>query len=309
MATLRQLEYFVTIVDEGSFTRAAAALNVTQPGLSHQFQALEKELGGRLVERLPRGVRLTAAGRAMLPSARAALAEVRRATTAARRATGVASGELQLATLYSISFGVLPRVLAVWRSHHPDLRITLFEYERMDDLAAAMEAGKADVAIGPEPPDWRGAVRPLGVEEFLLVASADDPLAASATGPSVPLAELAERDWVHFTPPSGLADILDQACAGAGFRPRVALRTQQASFAANFADAGMGIALIPANNISRDFGGRLFRPDPPVRRTLSAYAHGSPDSVTSAFLDLVAAECELTPPHVRDRLPHPPSAA
>ena len=78
MATLRQLEYFVAIVDEGSFTRAAALLHVTQPGLSHQFQALEKEAGGRLVERLPRGVRLTAAGRAMLPAARATLAASRR---------------------------------------------------------------------------------------------------------------------------------------------------------------------------------------------------------------------------------------
>ncbi|MGW2788041.1 helix-turn-helix domain-containing protein [Streptomyces populi] len=67
MATLRQLEYLVVIVDEGSFTRAAEALNVTQPGLSHQFQALEREVGGPLLERLPRGVRLTPAGRSMLP--------------------------------------------------------------------------------------------------------------------------------------------------------------------------------------------------------------------------------------------------
>src|SRR5947208_3579174 len=64
--TLRQLEYFVAVVDEGSFTRAAEILHVTQPGLSHQFQALERELGGPLLERLPRKVRLTPAGRAML---------------------------------------------------------------------------------------------------------------------------------------------------------------------------------------------------------------------------------------------------
>ena len=58
MATLRQLEYLVAIVEEGSFTRAAERLNVTQPGLSHQFQALEQEAGGLLLERLPRDFHL-----------------------------------------------------------------------------------------------------------------------------------------------------------------------------------------------------------------------------------------------------------
>ncbi|WP_431775108.1 LysR family transcriptional regulator [Streptomyces cucumeris] len=299
MATLRQLEYFIAIADEGSFTRAATGLNITQPGLSHQFQALEKEVGGRLVERLPRGVRLTAAGRAMLPLARAAIADARRAMTAARRATGLASGDLQLATLYSISYGVLPKVLTVWRSRHPDMRITLFEHQHMNELAEAMGAGQADVAIGPPPPAWQGTVRYLGTEEFFLVTSADDPLVERVAGTSVRLADLAEREWVHFTPTSGLADVLDQACNAAGFRPRVAVRTQQAPFAANFAASGMGLSLVPGNNVPGDFTGRLFRPDPPIRRTLTAYTHSSPDSVTGAFLDLVAEECELIPAHVR----------
>ncbi|MEU8824708.1 LysR family transcriptional regulator [Streptomyces sp. NPDC048636] len=302
MATLRQLEYFIAIADEGSFTRAAAGLNITQPGLSHQFQALEKEVGGRLVERLPRGVRLTAAGRAMLPLARAAIADARRAMTAARRATGLASGDLQLATLYSISYGVLPKVLAAWRARHPDMRITLFEYQHMNDLAEAMSEGQADIAIGPPPAAWQGTVRYLGAEEFIVVASDDDRLVAEVSGSSVRLADLADREWVHFTPRSGLADVLDQACTASGFRPRVAVRTQQAPFAANFAASGMGLSLVPGSNIPGDFTGRLFRPDPPIRRTLTAYTHSSPDSVTGAFLDLVAEECELTPAHVRARI-------
>ncbi|MER6463809.1 LysR family transcriptional regulator [Streptomyces sp. NPDC001288] len=307
MATLRQLEYLVALVDEGSFTRAAASLNVTQPGLSHQFQALEREAGGRLVERLPRGVRLTAAGRAMLPPARAALADVRRAMTAARRAAGVDSGELQLATLYSISYGILPRVLAAWRVRHPDMRVTLFEHQHTDSLAEAMSAGQADVAIGPAPPNWQGTVRHLGTEEFVVVTAADDAL-TPAVGTGVRLADLAGREWVHFTAGSGLADVLDEACAGSGFRPRVAVRTQQAPFAANFAASGMGLSLVPANNVPGDFTGRVVRPDPPVRRTLTAYTHGSPDALTGAFLDLLAQECTLVPAHVREQLGAPPSA-
>src|SRR5580704_9820869 len=105
--SLRQLEYFVEVVDQGSFTTAAAQLHVTQPGLSHQIQALERDLGGPLLERLPRSVRLTPAGRVALPHARASLAHADRARSAARMASGVSSGELHIATLFSISVGIL----------------------------------------------------------------------------------------------------------------------------------------------------------------------------------------------------------
>src|SRR5438045_8583220 len=130
--TLRQLEYFVAVVDEGSFTRAAEILHVTQPGLSHQFQALERELGGPLLERLPRGVRLTPAGRAMLPHARASITHAEIAASAARRASGAGTGELFLATLYSISVGVLPSALRHWRRDHPGLKIRLVELRHTD---------------------------------------------------------------------------------------------------------------------------------------------------------------------------------
>src|SRR3954447_4872501 len=105
MFSLRQLEYLVTVVDSGSFTRAAGLLHVTQPALSHQVRALESQVGGRLLERLPRAVRLTPTGRALLPHARAALADAERARTAARQAVGLECGELQLATIYSMSLG------------------------------------------------------------------------------------------------------------------------------------------------------------------------------------------------------------
>src|SRR6202023_2188240 len=123
--SLRQLEYFVTVVDEGSFTAAAARLHVTQPGLSAQIQALERQLRGPLLERLPRGVRLTPAGRTALPHARASLAHAERASTAAMRASGVDAGELHVGTLYSISVGVLPAALRTWRRKYPDVQVRL----------------------------------------------------------------------------------------------------------------------------------------------------------------------------------------
>src|SRR3954467_4211994 len=82
--TLRQMEYFLAVVDEGSFTRAAERLFVSQPALSHQGKALEQDLGGALLERRPQAVHLTPLGRAFLPHAAAAVRAAEHAGGAGR---------------------------------------------------------------------------------------------------------------------------------------------------------------------------------------------------------------------------------
>src|SRR5947208_16101449 len=104
---LRQLHYFLAIADEGSFTRASERLLVAQPSLSQQIKSLEQELGGPLLERLPKGVRLTAAGNAFLTEARAAVTHAGRARRDARSALGLLAGDLEVATVTSVAFGVL----------------------------------------------------------------------------------------------------------------------------------------------------------------------------------------------------------
>ncbi|WP_327682339.1 LysR family transcriptional regulator [Kitasatospora sp. NBC_00458] len=319
--TLRQFEYLVTVVDTGSFTRAAELLHVTQPALSHQVRALEKAVGGALLERLPRAVRPTPMGRAVLPHARAALADAERLRAAARSAAGLDGGELELATVYSVSLGILPPVLRTWRRAHPGVRIRLREYAHNEELRAAMAAGQADVAVGTPPADWEGPIRELGVEEFVLTlppedaedaeggggsAGVDGPDGADGAGRArcrrVPLAELADRDWVHYAPGNGLADVLDAACAEAGFRPRVAVRTEQTAAAPLLAAAGLGAALVPANIVPVGFDGLVRRPEPPVRRVLVAYTRTRPDPLTAAFVDLLARRACLLPPQVAELL-------
>jgi DNA-binding transcriptional LysR family regulator len=284
MASLRQLEYLVTVVDTGSFTRAAEQLHVTQPALSHQMRALEQGLGGPLLERLPRTVRLTPMGRAMLPHARAALADAERARCAARLASGTTAGELQVATVYSMSLGVLPPALRVWRRDRPGVDVRLIEFRHAVELRDAMAAGEADVALGPLPPDWPGPVRRLGVEEFVVVLPADGAAEDDKTG-VVDLATLADCAWVHYAPGNGLAELVDAACAAAGFRPRAAVRTEQTAAAPILAAAGLGPALVPANVLPARFDGRVLRPATPVRRTLGAYTRGAPDPLTTAFIE------------------------
>src|SRR5260221_10908520 len=92
----RPLRSFVAIAEAGSFTRAAARLGMEQPPLSQQLQALEREIGVRLFERLPRGVELTAAGATFLEDARAALAHVGASSERAPRVAHGVGGSLSV---------------------------------------------------------------------------------------------------------------------------------------------------------------------------------------------------------------------
>jgi DNA-binding transcriptional LysR family regulator len=107
---------------------------------------------------------------------------------------------------------------------------------------------------------------------------------------------------VYFTPPNGLADILDSVCAAAGFKPHAAVRTEQAPSALNLALEGLGITLIPGNVIPAHFEGLVLRPDPPVRRHLSVYTRVRPDPITAAFVTAITDETLATPPWIVDRL-------
>jgi DNA-binding transcriptional LysR family regulator len=294
--SLRQLEYFVAVVDEGSFTAAAGKLHVSQPGLSHQIQTLERLLGGPLLERLPRGIRLTPAGRVALPHARSSLAHAERAQASALRASGVDTGELHVGTLYSISVGILPAALRAWRLKFPDVQVRLVEFRRSSDLIAVMEAGGADVAVGPTPPGWTGPTTEIGVEQFVVVAAEGWNLPGD--GGTVRLRDLADQSWVHFTPPSGLADILDSAASKAGFEPRAAVKTEQAPSAVNLALAGLGVTLVPGNVLPADFGGVVRWPEPVVERSLSVYTRVGPDPITKAFVNAIADQTLVNPPHV-----------
>src|SRR5882672_2808531 len=106
---LRQLRYFVAVGEEQHYGRAAQRLRVAQPALSRQIQNLEEEIGFKLFERLPRGVRISAAGKLLLSDARRILQEVNDATTRAKRIASGQSGTLRIGFVESISWhGVVP---------------------------------------------------------------------------------------------------------------------------------------------------------------------------------------------------------
>jgi DNA-binding transcriptional LysR family regulator len=290
--TLRQFEYLIAVADEHSFTRAAERLLVSQPALSHQIKVLEDEVGGPLLDRLTRTVEPTALGGAFLPHAVAAVRSTDEAARAARAVGRIDGGELRVATLQSVAFGVIPPAIRVWRHEHPRVRVQIREYAHIDVLAAEMINGGADVAIGPLPAGWTGRHHTLGSEEFFLVLPYDD-VVLRAGHTSLDLRHLADRRWVLYTPDFGLTPIVNAACAQAGFTPRAAVRTHHTATAIELAAAGLGPALVPANVIGPDFLRCSVRPDPPIKRDLVAFTRQYVSPPASAFIGTLAEHVAL----------------
>jgi DNA-binding transcriptional LysR family regulator len=285
--SFRQMEYLLAVVDEGSFTRAAQRLSVSQPALSHQIRALERSVGHPLLERLPDTVRPTPMGRAYLPHAIAALHSVGEARHVGRPRGEVDRIGLRIAALYSIALGIIPPAILAWRRLYPDAHVELLEYGNSGDLANAMTLGGADVAVSAAPLHWDGPVRVLGREELVVVLAADDPAAADGRR-SMPLIELSKRPWVLYAPDNGLAAVVAQACSAAGFIARPAVHTHHTSTAVQLAAAGLGPGLVPRNMIEADFHGVLLDPDPPVHRELVAFTTTAEVPHISSFIDILA---------------------
>jgi DNA-binding transcriptional LysR family regulator len=285
---LRQLACFVAIVEEGSFTRAAGRVGITQPSLSQHVRSLEEELGGAVLERLPRGIALTPAGRILLPEARAALRPVERGRRGARAALALESGDLEIATVLSMAVGLLPRYIRLWHERHPDVGIRLQEFRHRSLLEDAVEQGVADFAIGPLPlRAWEGPLEQVSWEEFVVVAPPGDPLASRRR---VRLEELAEREWVLYHADHGLAGILEEVCRRAGFSPRGTVRTSQAEGAARLASAGIGPALVPDNIVLPGIEGSVLRLDPPMIREVAVYARTELSRTAAAFVEVLRSE-------------------
>jgi DNA-binding transcriptional LysR family regulator len=262
-------------------------LHVAQPSLSQQIKALEVEVGGALLERLPTGVRLTPAGRAFLAEARAATAHSDRAMREARQALGLQTGELEIAMIASIAYGILPPAFERWRTLHPATTLALREYTQRDALADAVRTGAGDVAVGPRPRDWSGPLISLGWERYVAVLPSSDPLAGRRT--PLALEALADRDWVLFAPEHGLSAAVRYACARAGFTPRPAVQTGQVAAAAHLAAAGLGVAILPDNVVPAGLAAHVRPLEPPVAGEFVAFARREWTPAAAAFVEVVRA--------------------
>ncbi len=144
---LRHLRYFVHVAEEQHYGRAAERLRVAQPALSRQIQDLEEEIGFKVFDRLPRGVKISAAGKSFLVDARRILHEVNEAAARAKRVASGQSGTLRVGFVESVSWhGVVPDSFREFRERQPDAELQLKPASSLEQTEA-VHSGRLDAGF------------------------------------------------------------------------------------------------------------------------------------------------------------------
>lgn len=237
---LAQVEAFVEAVRRGSITRAAAALEVTQPALSARLHALERELGAQLLARGRRGVTLTPAGRRFLPRASGALDTLRRGASDAR--AGEARGVLAVGLASDLALYLAPVALTRFGRRHPDVEVSVRSgHSRfVADLLRSEEIEVGLISQLVVLPDL--AARPLFTESVPVVVAKGHRLARRS---SVPIAVLAAEGLVVRDPGAFLRTLAVGFFAQAGTAPRVLMELDNTEACKRVVLSGMGAALLP----------------------------------------------------------------
>jgi DNA-binding transcriptional LysR family regulator len=282
MVSMRALECLVTIIEQGSLTKAAAVLHISQPALSHQIAAVERELGTPVIERLPRGIRPTAAGLAAAAEARIALAAAGRAVVAGRKAAAGTGGRIRIACAETMTAWVLLPVLRSWRRRFPDVELGLKEYTSADQMLEVLLRGETDITVGPRPTRTAEHIEVLGQEETVVVAAPGHRFAGLD---AVPLAELAAEPLVHYDPGNGFGRWVDEFAARRGVvLPPPTLRTGSPRTAAQLAVAGLGVAIVPSSALTPRPDGTIRSFDPPERRDVIVIVAAPHDELLQRFV-------------------------
>jgi DNA-binding transcriptional LysR family regulator len=281
MTTLRTLECLVALVDHGSVSAAAAALHMSQPALSHQIASLEKELGAPVAERLWRGVRITAAGRATAEEARLSLRAAEQAVQIGRRVGRAGAGCIRIACAETMTAWLLLPVLRHWRSRRPDVLLDLSEFTSADAVAECIETGSIDVAIGPRPAHTDAHVEVFGEEDVVVVAAAGHPFGEV---PAVSFDALVGEPFVHYDPTNGMAIWVDELAASHQIVLNPVLRTRSPRTAAQLAAAGMGTTIVPVSALPARPAGTVRRLRPTVKREIVAVVAAPSDTLVDQFL-------------------------
>ena len=261
---LRHLRYFVAVAEELHFHRAAQRLHISQPPLSQQIRALERELGVTLLSRNRRRVALTAAGEGFLDDARSILAAVERASERARRIARGSLGTLAIGFVGSAMFSPkLPQILREFRARHPDVELVLRELPTTVQLAA-LAAGELDVGVIRGPVDVTeldGQLELMTIQRERLVAAlpADHPLAARRR---LRPQDLRGESFVILTrrEAPGLYAGLAAAMGEAGGLPDDVLEVAEMQTIISLVAGGFGVSLVPASVGQVDRSGVTFRP-------------------------------------------------
>jgi DNA-binding transcriptional LysR family regulator len=259
---LRHLRYFIAVADELSFSRAAERLQIAQPPLSQQIQALEAELGVKLFDRKKRPLQLTLAGQAFLEEARMTLANLEQAIRKTQLINQGELGSLTIGFTSSMANDILPSILRTFRQRYPEINLILREANSGSQIQGLRDR-QTDIIFVYRTPALTEAndleMMLLSQQSLVAVLPHHHPLTTQST---VSLIDLADEEFIMPLRPvvTSVSEQIYALCAQAGFVPKVA---QEAIFMVTILGlvAGeMGISILPSSvqNLRRE--GVTYRP-------------------------------------------------
>jgi DNA-binding transcriptional LysR family regulator len=288
----RQLEHFIAVAEELSFTRAAARVNIVQSGLSMSIRALETELGTPLFLREGRAVRLSPAGEALLPEARRVLSALRDAREVIDEARGVLRGPLGIgfAQAYE-SPSPLAVLLGRFHREHPEVEIRVFQGAGRTGYEA-LRKGEIDVAIGGQAPDLPASIGriPLRRVPFRFVCA---PTCALAARDSISLEEAVTEPFIDLTSDWSARRLLDRTLADAGLARSTRCEVNEVWTLLELVAQGLGVAIIPEmfGAVPMDTRGVPLDPPMPDFELIAAFRGSTPENTAArAFLALLTRE-------------------
>ncbi|TDD89328.1 LysR family transcriptional regulator [Actinomadura darangshiensis] len=244
MLELRRLEVLAAAAREGSLAAGARKLGLTAGAASQAVAALEASTGVVLLTRLPRGVRPTPAGERLVAHAEAVLATLHRAEA---ELAGQNGQSIRIAAPPTAVYGLIPGVLTRLRATAPELEVTVLELEP-GPARAALRAGDCEVALVNHSallaPDLHGPWHTVHIRDEPVYAALPPghPLAARA---DVAVGELADDPWLTQPPMSPCQELIQHACAAAGFAPDITATCGDYRSILALVGAGTGVSLIP----------------------------------------------------------------
>lgn len=284
---LRHLRYFVAVAEEAHFGRAAKRLQIAQPPLSRQIQALEDEIGVFLFDRSRKRVELTAAGASLLESARRLFAQVDVAIRDAKRASAGESGRITIGYPSTLAYSGLPELLRTFRTQKPGVEISLRELPPQEQMNLLRD-GQLDIGFVRAPVEDGSLVSERVRREPLVVALPSDHRLTSRK--RIALKDLATENFVCFPRARGpgFFDQLMGIFQGAGFTPRIVQETPLLDLV-SFVAAGFGVAVVPASIRNLRRAGVAYRPivGSPTTDLLLVWKEERHDPLVSAFVEVV----------------------
>ncbi|MDK8179644.1 LysR substrate-binding domain-containing protein [Paenibacillus sp. UMB4589-SE434] len=287
---IRKLKYFIAVAEELHFNRAAERLNMTQPPLTQQIQALENELGVQLFERSRRHVQLTHAGVVFLEEARLILTQLERSIHATQLASQGITGHLNLAFVDSAAGGIMVDMLKVFRERYPQVQLSLREMTSTQQWQALQEGSIHVGFVRFIEPAKHIDCRTVANETLVAVLPEQHP---SAKSPILSISALAAYPFILFPRQLGTPfhDLIIGFCAQHNVYPHVIQEAIQMYTIVNLVAANLGVSIVPSSVSVFRRSGVVFRPfveSTPVVPLCAAWRTDIKNAALSLFLETIA---------------------